>query len=669
MIGRFGEVHVMDWGLAKILGAAEPAVMRESPPAARPRSPTLAGDVLGTPSHMAPEQAKGDPLAIDRRADVYGVGAILHHALFGVPPNAAGADDSRANVPKELRAVCRRALRADARERYDSVAELAGDLRAFLEHRVVQAHRIGRWERAKKWVARNRRLAVTLAVAALLLVVAAFASYVGIRNRRAAVVASHREQDLNALIGFFGALFGELERQELGLPLVAALDASVDAMLPGVARVDADPSSPASAEGAAFLSENPALQAAIFESIAGSYRHLGSYQKALPLQLRALEIRERLFGGDDLSTIGALMDLASTCRPLSKFVEARRYLEQAVESGLRVYGSDEPQTLVAENNLASLLIDLGEFQEAESSLAETLPRMERVFGPDDRRTMAALSNVADLRKRQGRSDEAEALLRRWVETERRLPNAGVDLYSALNTLGELLLRRGKLDEAENLLKESLAGRERVVGKDHRDSIATLSNLASVYEAQARFSEAEALFRDGLARCERGLEPDNLYALTVEQNFGRLLKNVKKYDEAEIHLRASYERRRRVLGDDHRETLVSLGSLGSLRRAEGQLDAAETAFREAFERGRARYGADDPDTLRAASNLCAALVDLGREDEAEELLLDTHARIQRLGAKEFQLILERVRFRLTELYEARHARDPGAGWDVKADAYR
>jgi len=189
MVGDFGEVYVMDWGLASIaLNAsgtdAGVASDRAEWRAGDPASPvvTLDGTVLGTPGYMPPEQAAGNTAAIGPPADVYAVGAMLYHLLTGGIPyrQAAAAVPERQllneivagppppvarlghDVPPELEAICERAMAREPSQRYASMLELAADLRAYLENRVVRAHRTGPVVELRKWIERNQLLAGAL---------------------------------------------------------------------------------------------------------------------------------------------------------------------------------------------------------------------------------------------------------------------------------------------------------------------------------------------------------------------------------------------------------------------------------------------------------------------------------------------------------------------------
>ena len=142
LIGNFGEVVVIDWGLAKHLDVGEVATHGVRSPGGET---TQVGAVIGTPSYMPPEQALGRP--VDERADVYSLGAVLSHLLTGAAPivgDSAEAvlDKLRSTgpvaiaecvpqVPAELAVIVDKAMRYEAGERYRDASELAADLRRF----------------------------------------------------------------------------------------------------------------------------------------------------------------------------------------------------------------------------------------------------------------------------------------------------------------------------------------------------------------------------------------------------------------------------------------------------------------------------------------------------------------------------------------------------------
>ncbi len=209
MVGNFGEVYVMDWGLARVVGRKDARDIRLRPEdlalsslqterrrerEESPDSPlmTMDGHVMGTPAYMSPEQAGGDIDSVGPRSDVYSIGAMLYQLLARqmpyVPPGTrvshrtvlaavlAGPptplSSLRRDVPAELVANVEKAMARESARRYASTIELAEDLRAFLERRVVKAYETGAVAELRKWVARNRPLAATIGAAVLALVAA-----------------------------------------------------------------------------------------------------------------------------------------------------------------------------------------------------------------------------------------------------------------------------------------------------------------------------------------------------------------------------------------------------------------------------------------------------------------------------------------------------------------
>jgi WD40 repeat protein len=186
MAGDFGEALVIDWGLAKELdatGEESPGSSSAKPPPselAADSSLTRAGAILGTPSFMSPEQARGEPA--DPRSDVYALGAVLYCTLCGsepfegTPREMMEATSSRSprsvverepGAPRELVAIVEKAMAHDPSQRYPDAGALVEDLHLFETGQLVRAHRYSTAALARRWVALHRG-AVALVVGALL---------------------------------------------------------------------------------------------------------------------------------------------------------------------------------------------------------------------------------------------------------------------------------------------------------------------------------------------------------------------------------------------------------------------------------------------------------------------------------------------------------------------
>lgn len=155
MIGPFGEVLVLDWGVAKLLAETERGSDALKPSfthrAELLAAPTVDGMIVGTPGYMSPEQAAGSSGAVDQTADVYSLGVIMRELM-----RAAAEPGDRA-----LKAVVNRATALEAGNRYQSASELADDIRRWLDGQPVSAHKENFGEQALR-LYRQHQTAVLL---------------------------------------------------------------------------------------------------------------------------------------------------------------------------------------------------------------------------------------------------------------------------------------------------------------------------------------------------------------------------------------------------------------------------------------------------------------------------------------------------------------------------
>lgn len=215
LIGEFGETVLLDWGLAKDLTEPEPPADEPGVDAtdATDATMTAAGDVLGTRGYMAPEQAAGEPVGL--AADVYGLGATLHHVLTGVVPRGLPLAPIGADTPPDLIAIVARATAEAPAARYPSARELAADLHRFQAGRLVEARRYSPAQLVARWLGRHR---AAVAVGGVAVAVLAVVSVVALRRivaeHDAAVAARSRaEQQRDAAEDVVGFVIGELRTQ------------------------------------------------------------------------------------------------------------------------------------------------------------------------------------------------------------------------------------------------------------------------------------------------------------------------------------------------------------------------------------------------------------------------------------------------------------------------
>ena len=210
LVGAYGDTVVIDWGLAKRIGTVGTDSTVDSDAAELPPisdgAHTVAGAVMGTPAYMPPEQAESSD-AVDARADVYALGAILYQLLVGAPPFTGTSSEQILDrvrseppkpvtdvvpaAPRDLVAIVDKAMARDAADRYPTARELVAELERFTTGRLVAAHAYTRRELIARFVRKNR---AAVSVAAIAFATIAVAGAIAINQILDARTQAQREK-------------------------------------------------------------------------------------------------------------------------------------------------------------------------------------------------------------------------------------------------------------------------------------------------------------------------------------------------------------------------------------------------------------------------------------------------------------------------------------------
>ncbi|KAM6510860.1 hypothetical protein FSOLCH5_011305 [Fusarium solani] len=250
---------------------------------------------------------------------------------------------------------------------------------------------------------------------------------------------------------------------------------------------------------------------------------------------------------------------------------------------------------------------------------EVIMKEEPGDSKDVLRWARLLTNIVWYRWMRGRYEEAEQMSRRALEArEKVLGREHPDTLTSVGNLGLVLQYQGKYEEAEQMNRRALEASEKVLGREHPDTLKSLNNLGSVLGSQGKYEEAESMNRRALEAREKVLGREHPHTLISVSNLASLLQSQGKYEEAQPMIRRALEGYEKVLGREHPDTLTSINDLGLVLQSQGKYDEAESMNRRALEAREKVLGREHPDALTSVSNLGSVLQDQGKYEEAEQM---------------------------------------------------
>jgi tetratricopeptide (TPR) repeat protein len=294
--------------------------------------------------------------------------------------------------------------------------------------------------------------------------------------------------------------------------------------------------------------------ASSLNNLALLYQSQGQYEKAEPLLVQVLEMRERLLEEEHPDVAQSLNNLAGLYRYQGCYEQAELLLKRALSIQEKVLGSEHLDIATSLNNLAGLYDSQGLYAQAEPLLERALVIREKALGSEHPDVAASLNNLAELYRNQGRYEQAKPLSQRALSIrEKVLGSEHPDVAQSLSTLAELYRNLHLYEEAERLYKRALAIVEKVLGSEHPYVAASLNNLAELYREQGRYEQAEPLYKRALAIGKKVLGPKHPNVAISLNNLAELYREQGRYEQAEPLYKRALTIVEKVLGSEHPNT--------------------------------------------------------------------------------------------------------------------
>jgi hypothetical protein len=610
LVDEMGQPKILDFGVARVT---------EADGGAQATMQTGLRQLVGTLAYMSPEQVMGDPAGVDARSDVYSLGVILYEMLAGRLPY----EISRGQVPEaaqtireedpeplssiertyrgDVDTIVRKALEKDKARRYASAADLAADIRRYLNDEPIAARPPSAVYQLVKFTRRHRGLTLAAAaIFAVLLAGIAASTSQAIRASRAELearrdrdrakaaekaVTEDRDRVLRAehdateernravsaearAVRERNQALTEKRRADDEAATAKAVSDFLNIDLLGQANLNnqAGPNTKpdpdltvrkamerAAAGVARKFEHQPLVEAAIRQIIGNAYLDMGLYPQALEQMERTVEIRRHALGDEHPDTLQSMNNLSVLYLQQGEAARAEPLLARLLEVRRRVLGEENPDTLVSMNNLAAAYRIEGKYAQAEPLVVSALAIKRRVLGEVHHSTATAWNALAALYRLEGKLAEAEPLQLKAVEVWRAVSgDEGPETLNSMSGLATLYQAQKRYAEAEGVWTKVLEVQRRTLGAKHPNTLDVMASLGEVEIQQEKYPLAEPLVREALGNWEAA-SPASWRRYYGQALVGASLSGQERYAEAEPLLLSGYQ------GLRERQSAIPAGS--------------------------------------------------------------------------------------------------------------
>ena len=672
-----GVPKLLDFGIAKMLDDRE--MMHTM-------AVTQADMRVMTPDHASPEQIRGD--LISTASDIYVLGVLLYELLCGykpfslrgkrlaeleraicedLPPTpsmviataekqadsgiatvAAQRSVSIAKLRRELGGdlenIVTMAMRKEPERRYASAEQMARDVDRYLQGLPVLA-RADSWNyRTEKFV-RRHTLGVALS-AALVATLIGFTTTVYLQSIRI-----EKERDLAES----ERIAAESERERA--------EAVSDFLIDSFKVVDPFDEGGSSITGRQILdngamrigrelNNQPAIKAAVLDTIGNAYLGLRLPDQAQPLIEQGLSVRRALFGGESAAVARSLYSLNRVYEQKGDLTQAEALARQSLAINQQQTGDTSVESAGSLCRLGVIQKERGELAAAEKVLQLCLDIRRARLGSYHEDLTIPLDNLAFIAQQRNDNQTAKKYLTEALDIDRRTRSEDHPQYSRhLLKLAIVTHDLGETAKAEQMFRRSVELHQRVLGPEHWETIDALSTLGMFLMESGRLEEAQQTLSQVLAINRRVRGPEHSYVGNDLENLGRLAYRKHDFAGAERYLNDALVIYRKRLPPTHGFIAATLTMLGRTQLALHRPKDAQLPLTEAVEAWRVEYGEKSAGYAIATANLGRAKALQGDYAAAEPALLAAYPILNnstRVGDRE---AAHDIRRWIEELYTA------------------
>ncbi len=578
------EVKIIDFGIAKALASTE-----------RGMTVTEAGELVGTPEYMSPEQADVDGGTADTRSDVWSLGAVLFELLAGAPPfgSASDSDTQRTGVMRQLREsavprprtrasacseqaaaarhstpqrlaralrrepewICLKALRRSPDERYESAGALARDVRRWVSGEPVQAGPESAAYRIRAYTRTHRtQVAAAVAVVASLVAATVTSAWFAVQESRARAESETRAAETARIAELQADVLSRINSTWVGAAIVQdVLNRHRDVLV-------------ATEPDAAV--RKPLLATMYKEMIKLNKSDIGRdvidrwivtpTEKAIDDQLAGLP----------LAAAGMRHEVAERRWTLGQLDAADALARRTLEERETLLGTDALPTLDTVHLLGIITWSRGDASAAAPLLARARDGRVKALGDRHPDSVESATQLANALVAAERTPDALPLLRALRTLKGEIyGESSAEAAGAMRDLGAALSKTGAHDEAVSLLRTAWQRRVELIGANAPGTVATQAMFASSLAKSGARSDAIPVLREALALMERSHGTRDLLTLSYRTRLGELLLEDGTVDAAIAQLTQAREALLAGYGAEHPitrecEALLARASAGA-----------------------------------------------------------------------------------------------------------